>query len=962
MNNSEKVPILTDTLTRRLYANDASMYEKLPHGVAFPKTAGDVQKIVDYANSNKLSITARSGGTSLAGQTTGAGIIMDVSKYMTKILRIDPEDRVAEAEPGVIRDSLNRVAARYNLQFGPDTSTTNRCMLGGMIGNNSCGSFSIKHQTTREHVEQMEVVLSDGSKALFKPLSISELKQKRQLESLEGHIYRAMLRLLEQYAERIRVSYPHPEIIRRNTGYALDRLLEMQPYNPDGRKFNLCELLCGSEGTLALTTRAVVNLVPVDPVKLMLIPQFNSLRESMEATIEAVKHDPAAVELADHYILEATKGNIEQRKNRFFLEGDPRALLMIQFEGQSLTELKKRAENLAKKLKTKGLGYAFPILEQQDKIRRVWELRKAGLGLLMGMKQDSQTPSFVEDTAVRVKDLPEYTDKFQHLLDKYNTKCVFYAHVSVGELHLRPIINLRNKEGLQKMKNMARDVASLVKDFGGSLSGEHGDGRARSPYIETVLGSDMMPVLRKVKEIWDPNYRFNPGNIVAPQPIDMDLRYSPKTPELELESQFNWKKEGGLEAAIELCNGAGVCRKLADSGGTMCPSYMATRDEKDSTRGRANVFRQVFFEKGMDAYGDDDVRTALDLCLSCKACKSECPANVDMAKMKAEFMHQWQQRNGISRSAAIFGQPDKMYPLAAKFPGLVNRLSKMSLSKFMAEKIFNIHRERNLPEFAHQTFVDWYCKHNTSTYTGQTSGTVVLLVDIFTNYHEPEVAKSALEVLKRLGYNVIVPECLPTGRPQISKGLLEDARKLMRNNLNKLQRYIQDEIPVVGLEPSEILTLRDEYPDMADENRVEMAQKLAGQTYLLEEFINRHFQQHPATQKIVKPQKTPLVVHGHCHAKALTGMEPLLTCLKQVGYEVTDLQTGCCGMAGSFGYEKKHYEVSMQIGELLLFPALRNKLEEAMVCAPGFSCRHQIMDGVSQASHHPAVFLQNALC
>jgi len=954
----------TDTLTRRLYANDASMYEELPDAVAFPSSTEDIQKIVEEAKKRQVSITPRSGGTSLAGQATGGGIIMDVSRNMTNVHRIDEEQKIAEVSPGVIRDTLNRQAAPFNLEFGPDTSTTNRCMIGGMIGNNSCGSFSIKHKTTREHVLELEAVLSDGSITTFKPLTEEELEQKKQLDNLEGHIYRSILNLLERNKELIRASYPHPEIIRRNTGYALDRLLEMNPFTPDGRPFNLCELLCGSEGTLALTGKAVLNLVPVDPVKLMVVAQFESLQESLEATVEAVKYEPAAVELADHYILEATKGNIEQRKNRFFLEGDPKALLMIQFEGQSMAELEQRVKKLINSLKENSLGYAFPILREENKIKRAWDLRKAGLGLLMGMKQDAQTPSFVEDTAVRVQDLPSYAAEFQKLLDRYDTQCVFYAHASVGELHLRPIINLREEGGIEKMKSMAADVADLVKKFGGSLSGEHGDGRARAPYIEKVLGKEMIPVLKQVKEIWDPNYLFNPGKIVEADPIDKDLRYTPKTPSVDVQTEFKWRKEGGFDAAIGLCNGAGVCRKLADSGGTMCPSYMATKDEKDSTRGRANVFRQVFFEQQADAFEDEDIKEALDLCLSCKACKSECPANVDMAKMKAEFMHRWQKERGTSASAKFFGTPDRLYPLASKLSGVVNAAGALAPSKWMAHKLFNIHPERDLPKFASQTFTDWYRKSNNKQKREDiTTQQVVLLVDIFTNYHEPEIAKAALNVLRKLGYHVIVPEYMASGRPQISKGLLEEAKQLFEKNLQRLQPFITDGTPIIGLEPSEILTLRDEYTDMATEEQYGAVQKLAEQTYLFEEFINQHLQKASNSDTIsnVNSSWDPVYVHGHCHAKALTGTEPLVACLKQAGYQVYELQTGCCGMAGSFGYEANHYEVSMDIGELKLFPALRELKEDSTICAPGFSCRHQIKDGVQLKSHHPAVLLEKAL-
>ncbi|SMO93306.1 FAD-binding and (Fe-S)-binding domain-containing protein [Gracilimonas mengyeensis] len=939
--------IQRDSLTRHLYATDASMYQEVPEGVAFPKTSEDIQQLVRQANTHRFSITARSAGTSLAGQTTGGGVIMDVSRYMTQILEMNEKEQFALVEPGVIRDILNREAGKHQLLFGPDTATTNRCMMGGMIGNNSAGSFSIKYQTTREHVREMEVVLSDGSRATFKPLTPRELEAKKKLDNLEGHIYRSMLKLLERHRELIETSYPHKEIIRRNTGYALDKLLEMQPFRADGRPFNLCELLCGSEGTLAMTVSAKLNLVPKDPHQLLIIPQFKTLEEAMRAAVEIVKYDPAAVELVDHIILDATKGNIEQRKNRFFLDGEPRYILITQFEGQDVAKLHQRAEELRQRLSGLNLGYAYPVVDESDKMKRVWDLRKAGLGLLMGLGEDTRSPSFCEDTAVRVQDLPEYVQEFQQILEKHDTGCVFYAHASVGELHLRPVLDITTPAGLEKMKTIAGEIADLVKKYRGSLSGEHGDGRARAPYIPKVLGEEMMPVLKQVKEIWDPEYIFNPGKIVNPKPMEADLRFSPEYKKPAPETVFSWEKEGSFGEATELCNGAGVCRKLAKSGGTMCPSYMATKEEKDTTRGRANVFRQVFEGDHPDGFASEELREALDLCLSCKACKSECPANVDMAKMKAEFMHGWHEQNGSSLKERFFAEAGKLYPLASITPKLANAITASAPVKWGLEQVFGIDQRRDLPAFAPRSFGSLFKAHQRKG-TVQSPEKVVLFVDLFSWYNEPDVAMAAVHTLETMGYEVIISKHKETGRPQLSKGFLKDAQQIVREVLDDFRDYVEAGIPVVGLEPSEILTLRDEFLELCRKDQKELARKLALQSFMFEEFVADHADKLPGSN-----QKQKVLLHGHCHAKALVGNQPTVEALEAAGYEVEELQTGCCGMAGSFGYEKEHYEVSQDIGELVLFPALREKKEE-LVCAPGFSCRHQIKDEVSRKAWHPA--------
>ena len=987
---SSRLPFITDTLTRQLYSSDASLYQELPAAVTFPKDRDDFRLVIEHARRENLSITMRAAGTSLAGQTTGDGIIADISRFMHHIVEIDPAGRTARVQPGVIRDQLNRAAGEHGLLFGPDTSTTDRCMLGGMIANNSCGSYSIKYGTTREHVVKLDVMLSDGSPATFKPLSETELKEKMQLQSLEGRIYREMYQMLTDNRELILENFPHPDVKRRNTGYALDRLCEMHPITPGGRPFNLCELLSGSEGTLAMISEAVVRLEPVEKHKLLLIPQFASLQEALRSTVDAVAFEPAAVELIDNFILDATKGNIEQRRNRFFLEGEPMALLIIEFQGDDMDELRDRARRLKEKLIAEKKGYAHSLMEKTEEMARVWNLRKAGLGLLMGHLADSNSPEFVDDTAVRVEDLPDYIAEFQQILDKYGTQSVYYAHASVGELHLRPILDIKTQEGLDKMKAIAEDVAGLVKKYRGSLSGEHGDGRLRSHLIEKMVGPDVMRLLRKVKQIWDPDHIFNRGKIIDPDPMDTDLRYSPGYREIEVDTVFKWRAENGFGPAVELCNGAGVCRKKVESGGTMCPSYMATLDEKDSTRGRANVFRQVFSSQQQDGFTSEEIREALSLCLSCKACKSECPANVDMAKLKAEFTHGWHRETGIPLASRFFGNAALVYPLAGLFAPIVNYLNGLGPVKGVYQQLLNIHPDRKLPDFALQTFMRWYRKHGLAEIGDTTNGTpqssqshtgsgqsstgqnatgqndaggkdsspaektkVALIIDWFTDYHEPSVGQAALNVLRALNCEVKVIGPLESGRTQISRGILDTAKKIAVRNIRDMKPLVDAGYRLVGLEPSEILTFRDEYPDLCDEEQLDDARKVAAASFLLEEFLAAEADP-TLFRTLFGGAGQKVYVHGHCYTKALVGTSPVLESLRLAGYDPLELKTGCCGMAGSFGYEEKNYEVSMKIGELALFPQIRELRADDIICSHGFSCRHQISDGTSRKGQHTA--------
>lgn len=947
--------IRTDILTRRLYANDASMYEEIPQAVAFPRKADDLQFLVRWAADKKMPITARAAGTSLAGQTTGGGLIVDTSRYMAGIIDLDVDNRSIWVEPGVIRDSLNDFVAPFELLYGPDTSTTNRCMVGGMIGNNSAGNFSVKYGSTRDHVIALDTILSDGSRVEFGPLSNDELELKLALPTFEGAIYRDMVAIIREHRHAILDNSPHAQIKRRNTGYALDRLCLMEPFEPGGEPFNMAKMLCGSEGTLALTVKAMVNLEPLPKLNLLIISQFDDLYEALELTALCVQHKPAAVELVDDVVLNATKGNIAMSRNRFFLQGEPRCILITQLDGDDWGTLIAQGDALIEEIRGTGKGYHHSVMTEADEKRRVWDLRKAGLGLLMGLLTENRSPEFVDDTAVRVEDLPNYIRDFEQIMQTYKTSSVYYAHASVGELHLRPSINVKSQEGLDKMKAIAGEVAELIRKYRGSFSGEHGDGRIRAPFLEQVLGRDMVALFERVKEIWDPGHLLNPNKIVFPQPMDTDLRFGPHYHMAKVDTVFKWRKEGGFDMALEACNGAGVCRKLVASGGTMCPSYRATFEERDVTRGRANIFRQLFAGEAADAFGSKELKDALSLCLSCKACKSECPANVDMARMKAEFWHGYHQRKGVPMSHQFFGNPGALYPMAMLTPGLSNAVVASRFGKAVLRRFLGVHPNRGLPKFAAKSFRSTV-RHEQIVGTTVFRGKVLLMVDLFNDVHDPEVAIAAKRVLEHMGYEVLVSDRAEAGRTHISKGLLDKAKEIADRNIRYLSDFTRQGISIVGLEPSEILTLRDEYLDLCDDADLDMAQLVAKQSYMLEEFLLLDNNRALLHQRF-NAHGMSVMVHGHCHAKALVGMTAMMEVLSEVGYLPTDSGAGCCGMAGSFGYEEDTYAISMQVGEQTLFPAVRKLDQGMLICAHGFSCRHQIADGTGRKAEHPAVLL-----
>ncbi|MGH8576553.1 MAG: FAD-binding and (Fe-S)-binding domain-containing protein [Gammaproteobacteria bacterium] len=959
--------VLADPLTRMLYATDASPYEKLPLGVVRPRHREDCIAIVLHAARHRIPLIPRAAGTSLAGQCVGEGLVVDVSRHMTRIVDIDVAAGRARVQPGVILEDLNDALgndalgndAPWNdalgpsgLQFAPDTSTANRCMIAGMIGNNACGAYSIRHGTTRDHVIEIEAVLADGTLASFGPLDGPALEAKRRLPTLEGRIYREVFEIIDAHRELILQRYPRPEVMRRNTGYALDVLARGRPWVRDGPPFNLARLLCGSEGTLALVTEATLRLVPRASGRLLLCAHFETLMGAMRGTLVAVRHGPAAVELIDRRILEETRHHLEQRDNRFWIEGDPEAVLIVEFQGEGREDLEARASDLIEDYRDEGLGYAFPIV-RPPLAARVWDLRKAGLGLLMNRPGPRKAVTVIEDTAVALADLPEYVTRIQALMEKHGTRCVYYGHASVGLLHFRPELDLKDAGDRERFRSIAGEVADVVAEYGGSLSGEHGDGRLRAPFVERVLGSEVHALLRRVKSAFDPEGIFNPQKVLGAPPLDRDLRAAIRRDPVP--SYFDWHEDGGLLGAAERCNGSGACRKRAGRG-TMCPSYMATLEERHGTRGRANVFRQLLTQAdGRVALSDERLRVVLDLCLMCKGCKSECPASVDMARMKSEFLQHYHDRHGLPLRARVLGEFGRIQRFAAYLPGLAGIL----MNDPRIKRLLGFSAARMLPVPARETLSRWFSLHQPHSRAGE-AGSVILFNDPYTEYHEPHIGIAAVEVLERAGFRVTLTHGVESGRVQLSQGLLRKARRLLDAAIARLYPAAARGEPILGLEPSEILTFRDEAPDLVSASLRDQARVVASRARLFEELMAQEAQRLGTLGFDAKPRR--LLVHGHCHAKALCGMRPLLETLAILPEARTEaIPSGCCGMAGAFGYESEHHELSMRIGELVLFPAIRRAAPDTLVVANGTSCRHQIRDGVGRRALHPAEVLRMAL-
>jgi FAD/FMN-containing dehydrogenase/Fe-S oxidoreductase len=946
-----------DKIMKALYATDASVYRELPLAVALPKNNTDIQTLIKFANNHKCSLIPRAAGTSLAGQCVGNGIVVDISKYMNHILEINTNENWVRVQPGVIRDELNVFLKPYGLFFGPNTSTANRCMIGGMVGNNSCGSTSIVYGSTRDHVLELKTILSDGSEAVFNAVTKSQYKEKENTRTLESQIYKHIFDELSnsEVQNEIISEFPKASITRRNTGYAVDTLVETNLFSNTNAPFNFCKLLCGSEGTLAFTTEIKLNVVPLPkPHDIVIAAHFNSINESLKATVIAMKHNPTACELMDKTILDCTKDNISQQKNRFFVQGDPESILMIEFRSDSHQEAETLANILINDLKERELGYAFPKLTGQD-TTKVWELRKAGLGLLANIPGDKKAVACIEDTAVAVEELPEYIEAFTALLKQYNQKAVYYAHAGAGELHLRPILDLKISKDVNLFRKISEASAKLVKTYNGSLSGEHGDGRVRSEFIPLVLGKKNYTLLKRIKQTWDPNNIFNPGKIVEALPMDKMLRYEQDINLPEIDSIFNFEATGGILRTAEKCNGSGDCRKLSFAGGTMCPSYRATRNEKDTTRGRANVLREFLTQNTKsNPFNHPEIKTAMDLCLSCKGCKSECPSNVDMATLKAEFLYQYYKSNPIPLRSKLIANNAKLNSLASHFSSFHNVLIKQTWFK----SLLGIAKKRSLPKLEKQTFRNWFKKHNQDNQSRK----VYLFCDEYTNYYDVEIGKKAVLLLNILGYEVLLKKHPESGRAYISKGFLDQAKKIAEQNVSIFKELVSNDIPLLGIEPSTILSFRDEYPNLVDTKDKPRALDLSKHVFLIDEFISNEIDKGNIDASQFSDNHVHIILHGHCHQKALSTVDYTKSILELPhNYNVEVLPTGCCGMAGSFGYEKEHYSLSMDIGNMVLFPSIKASKSSSIIAAPGTSCRHQIKDGTQKAALHPIEILYHAL-
>lgn len=958
---------LTSETIRTLYATDASAYREMPLAVALPKSEKDVERLIRFAREKKTSLIPRTAGTSLAGQVVGAGIVVDVSKYFNRILEINAAEGWAIVEPGIVRDDLNRHLKAHGYFFAPETSTANRAMIGGMIGNNSCGSNSVVYGSTREHLLEVTGFLSDGTKVWFGPVDENRFNATATGQTgapLEQRVYEHAKRILsdKEIVEEIEREFPKYTIPRRNTGYAIDMLARMKPFNPNGPDFNFCSLVAGSEGTLVFVTTAKIRLTKLEPPhKKLVCIHCNSIDESLRANLVALEHNPSAVELMDHYVFEATKRNRGQVENRFFIEGDPQAILVAEFTRETEEQAEADARALIADLTSKKLGYSYPIVGGEN-IKKVWNLRKAGLGLLSNVPGDEKPVPVIEDTAVDVTDLPAYIADMNEVLKKHGLYSVHYAHAGSGELHLRPIIDLKTTEGVKLFRTIAEETATLVKKYKGSLSGEHGDGRLRGEFIRQMIGPKNYELIRELKRVWDPENVFNPGKIVDTPPMDTFLRYEKDQQTKEFETILDFSETMGILRTAEQCNGSGDCRKTELSGGTMCPSYMATRNEKDTTRARANILREMITRSTkVNPFAHEEIADVMDLCLSCKGCKSECPSNVDMGKLKQEWQYQYYKEKGVPFRNRLIANFSAGMKLASLVPWGYKAVFGNKLTGNLAKSVMGFAKDRSMPTISSQTWSGWFKKSFTPT-AKNPKRAVYLFIDELINFNESHIGITTVKLLDKLGYEINYVSHHDSGRSFLSKGLLEEARDIAKKNVALYKDLITSDTPLVGVEPSAILTFRDEYPDLLRDEEKQAAKLIAANTYLIEEFLAKELELGHIDLSLFREQKRLIKVHGHCQQKALSSLTPVKIILTRMGNnEVHMIPSGCCGMAGSFGYEAEHFDISMKIGELVLFPTVRKQPEDVIIAAPGTSCRHQIKDGTGRKALHPVEIIFNAL-
>ena len=962
--------ILTDNLHRLAYATDASAYREVPEGVAYPETVEDIRELVLEARRRQTSLIPRAAGTSLAGQVVGKGIVVDIRGW-NRILEINAGERWARVQPGVVRDELNLALKPYGLLFSPETSTSNRCCIGGMFGNNSCGTHSLVYGGTRDHVIACKGVLADGSDFDTNCLDDPGYRAERPLLD-------AILKQLETWRDDpvtrklIEENFPDKSLKRRSCGYAIDEALE---------SIDLCKLLAGSEGTLAFITEITVSLDPLPPKEKMVVcAHCAALEDSFHANLVALRHHPAAVELMDGRILELSFQNIELRRNTTFVEGLPAALLIAEFWGGTRAEIDAQAEAFEKDAVASGLVYTCTRVYGAD-VAKVWDLRKAGLGVLSGMKGDAKPVGVVEDTAVAPERLPDYMADFGEMLERLHTSCVYYGHISTGELHLRPILNIKTLEGRKLFRDIARETALLVRKHKGSLSGEHGDGRLRGEFIPLMYGPEVYGLMREVKRCWDPDGVFNRNKIVDTPPMDEGLRFvvGQRYVVEGARTWYNWraafdecKVDGAsgvrsqahaLLCSIEQCNGAGACLKSNLIGGTMCPAFKESADELQSTRARANILREALTRGG--GFDDPAVSEVLDSCLACKGCLSECPSNVDMTRLRSEVLQQKYDRHGTPLRSWLVARMASIEALGATVRPLYNFFARWRPSAALIKRIVRFSADRRIPSLSRRSM-----RKLVSLEPQPSAGPkVYLFADEFTNHQEAELGLTFVRLLNRLGYRVEIPKHVESGRAAISKGCLRLARKFAVRNVSLLKDLVSEEIPLVGIEPSCILSFRDEYPDLVPEEQRAEAKALGRNCLLFDEFLVRELEAGRIGRDAFREVRADIWLHGHCHQKSLVGVGPSARLLGLIpGAVVHVIPSGCCGMAGSFGYEKEHYATSLAIGEMVLFPTVRKAMEAStgterltLVAAPGTSCRQQILDGTGFHARHPLVIMFDCL-
>ena len=951
----------SDDLSKAIYSTDASVYQMTPKGVAIPSNEDDLIKLVSWSADNKVPLIPRAAGTSLAGQCVGDGVVVDTSKYLNRIIAFDKEKRLITVEPGVIRDELNQFLQPHGLFFGPNTSTANRCMIGGMVGNNSSGTTSIRYGVTRDKVVGLRSILSDGSIHEFGELLKEPNTPSDKIISKFGQqIENQIIELLSEKGvkDEIEKEFPKKEIHRRNTGYAVDELLEMIPFG-GSEPFNLAKLLCGSEGTLAFTSQITLALDDVMPsTSAMVVTHYQTLEEALSDVAVVMHEELFTCEMMDRVILDCTKGNHTYREMRSFIEGDPEAVLMLEVRDQTEEGLEQKLDSLLKLIDSKSKSYANPVL-RGSRISDANQLRKAGLGLLGNIVGDKKAVACIEDTAVALSDLKPFIMEFSEIMKGYDQKAVYYAHAGAGELHLRPILNLKDPSDVVLFRAITTDVAHLTKKYQGSFSGEHGDGIVRAEFIPFLIGDKNYDLLRKVKAVFDPNNLFNPHKIVDPFPMDRSLRFEPGRTEPEIETLLDFEDSLGYLRAVERCNGSGDCRKTENSSGGMCPSYHATREEKDTTRARANALRIALTEnKREKVFASEDAIEVLDLCVSCKACASECPSNVDMATLKSEYLYQYQEQKGYKLRSKLFAYSTLINRLSSKIAP-ITRLIFTSPFATVIKSLSGIAKQRQLPLVYNVDFKKYLAKLQKNQPVKQGAQRLVLYIDEFSQYMDVTIAKSAINTLHRLGYNLelVFGE---SGRAFISKGFLKQAKESAEEMASRLASFIEEEVAIVGIEPSAILTFRDEYQRLLPNHP--LVQKLKNQTFLIEEFLAKEFENQSLDHSIFHKESAEVKVHVHCHQKALSNTKVTFDVLNQIpNYKVSIINSGCCGMAGSFGYEAEHYKVSMKMGGLRLFKSIQKSDYRTIIVANGTSCRHQIKDGASRDAIHPIQVIERAL-